>query len=43
MIAASLIATTDLSTAPALFLAVSAAIAVAVLWMMPDRSREPLR
>ena len=43
MIAASLIATTGLATAPAIYMAVAAFAAVAALMMMPDRSRAPLR
>jgi MHS family proline/betaine transporter-like MFS transporter len=43
MIAATLIATTGAPTAPALYLAGAAAIAVVALALMPDRSRAPLR
>jgi MHS family proline/betaine transporter-like MFS transporter len=43
MIATALIAMTGLLTAPAIYLAVTAFIAVLSLMMMPDRSREPLR
>jgi MHS family proline/betaine transporter-like MFS transporter len=43
MIAASLIATTGVLTAPAVYLAITASIAVVALMLMPDRSREPLR
>jgi len=43
MIAASLIATTGVLTAPAMYLAIAAFIAVLALMLMPDRSREPLR
>jgi len=43
MIATSLIATTGVVTAPAMYLAVTAFIAVLALIAMPDRSREPLR
>ncbi|RMF34769.1 MAG: MFS transporter [Alphaproteobacteria bacterium] len=43
MIATSLMAMTGLATAPAVYLTVAAAIAVAVLALIPDRSREPLR
>lgn len=42
MIAASLIATTGVLTAPAMYLAITALIAVVSLMLMPDRSREPL-
>jgi len=43
MIATSLIAATGLLTAPAIYLAITAFIAVLSLMLMPDRSREPLR
>ena len=43
VVAASLIATTGEATAPAIYLAVTAFIAVLALMVMPDRSREPLR
>jgi len=43
MVATALIATTGLSTAPAVYLAIAAFIAVLSLMLMPDRSREPLR
>ncbi|MBW4935922.1 MFS transporter [Marinobacter sp. F4206] len=43
MIATALIATTGLLTAPAMYLAIAAFIAVLSLMLMPDRSREPLR
>lgn len=43
MIATALIATTELLTAPAMYLAIAAFIAVLSLMLMPDRSREPLR
>jgi len=43
MIAATLIAVTGVPTAPALYLAVTAMVAVLALALMPDRSREPLR
>jgi MHS family proline/betaine transporter-like MFS transporter len=43
MIAATLIAVTGAPTAPAIYLAVTALIAVLALALMPDRSREPLR
>jgi MHS family proline/betaine transporter-like MFS transporter len=43
MIAATLIATTGAPTAPALYLTVTALLAVVALALMPDRSRAPLR
>ena len=43
MIAASLIATTGLATAPAIYMAIAACVAAAALMLMPDRSRTPLR
>ena len=43
MIATSLIAATGLATAPAFYMALAAAIAVVALFLMPDRSRAPLR
>ncbi|WP_205123504.1 MFS transporter [Marimonas lutisalis] len=43
MIASTLIATTGVMTAPALYLAFAAALAVAVLAFTPDNSRGPLR
>lgn len=43
MIATTLIATTGLATAPAMYLAFTAFLAVLALMKMPDRSREPLR
>jgi MHS family proline/betaine transporter-like MFS transporter len=43
MIATALIAGTELLTAPAIYLAIAAMIAVISLVLMPDRSREPLR
>jgi MHS family proline/betaine transporter-like MFS transporter len=43
MIATTLVATTKLLTAPAMYLATAAFIAVLALMLMPDRSREPLR
>jgi MFS transporter, MHS family, proline/betaine transporter len=43
MIAASLIATTGATTAPAIYMAIAACVAVAALGLMPDRSRAPLR
>lgn len=43
MIASTLIAVTHVATAPALYLTVAALAAVAVLALMPDRSRAPLR
>lgn len=43
MIATALIATTNILTAPAMYLAAAAFIAVLSLMLMPDRSREPLR
>lgn len=43
MIAASLIATTGLATAPAIYMAIAACVAVVALILMPDRSRAPLR
>jgi len=43
MIATALIATTGILTTPAMYLALTAFIAVLALMMMPDRSREPLR
>lgn len=43
MVAASLIAATGTPIAPALYLVVSALIAVCALALMPDRSRVPLR
>jgi MHS family proline/betaine transporter-like MFS transporter len=43
MIAASLIASTGAPTAPALYLAAVAVVAVFALALMPDRSRAPLR
>jgi MHS family proline/betaine transporter-like MFS transporter len=43
MIAASLIAATGVVTAPALYLALAALVAVFVLSRIPDRSRAPLR
>jgi MHS family proline/betaine transporter-like MFS transporter len=43
MIAASLIAATGEPTAPAIYLTVTALIAVLALFLMPDRSRAPLR
>jgi MHS family proline/betaine transporter-like MFS transporter len=43
MIAATLIATTGVTTAPAIYLAFASLAAVAVLTRMPDRSRAPLR
>jgi MHS family proline/betaine transporter-like MFS transporter len=43
MIAATLIATTGIVTAPAIYLAAAALLAVFALALMPDRSREPLR
>lgn len=43
MIATALIATTGILTTPAVYLALTAFIAVLALMMMPDRSREPLR
>jgi len=43
MIAASLIAATGVATAPAIYLAIAAGVAVVALMMMVDRSRAPLR
>jgi MHS family proline/betaine transporter-like MFS transporter len=43
MLATSLIAATGVIIAPAWYLAVACAIAVAALAMMPDRSRGPLQ
>jgi len=43
VIAASLIATTGVVTAPAMYLAFASLVAVVALAKMPDRSREPLR
>jgi MHS family proline/betaine transporter-like MFS transporter len=43
MIATSLIATTDIVTAPALYMTAAGAVAVATLAFVPDRSRSPLR
>jgi MHS family proline/betaine transporter-like MFS transporter len=43
MIAASLIALTGAPTAPAVYLSITALLAVAALAFMPDRSRAPLR
>jgi len=43
MIAASLIAATGAPTAPAVYLSVTALLAVVALGLMPDRSRAPLR
>lgn len=43
MIASTLISVTHVATAPAIYLTVAALTAVAVLTLMPDRSREPLR
>ena len=43
MIAASLIAITGLATAPAIYMAIAASVAVTALMLMPDRSRGPLR
>jgi len=43
MIAASLIAATGAPTAPAVYLSVTALLAVVALGFMPDRSRAPLR
>ena len=43
MIAASLIAVTGAPTAPAVYLALAASLAVVALALMPDRSRAPLR
>jgi len=43
MIVTTLIATTGVITAPAIYLAFASAVAVAALAMMPDRSRTPLR
>jgi MHS family proline/betaine transporter-like MFS transporter len=43
MIAATLIATTGVLTAPAIYLTVTALLAVVALASMPDRSRAPLR
>ncbi|MGD8326073.1 MAG: MFS transporter [Sphingomonadales bacterium] len=43
MIVTSLIAGTGLVIAPALYLAVAAVLAVGVLMLVPDRSRDPLR
>ncbi len=42
MIAATLIATTGVATAPAIYLTVAALGAVVALSLMPDRSRTPL-
>ena len=43
MIATSLIATTDIVTAPALYMALAGGTAVITLALIPDRSRSPLR
>ena len=43
MIATSLIATTDIVTAPALYMALAGTVAVISLIFVPDRSRSPLR
>ena len=43
MIAATLIATTGIVTAPAIYLTFAAMLAVFALRLMPDRSRQPLR
>ena len=43
MVATSLIAVTGIETIPALYMALAGAAAVAVLVLIPDRSREPLR
>ncbi|MFP1632505.1 MFS transporter [Zhengella sp. ZM62] len=43
MISTSLIAVTGLATAPALYMTLAATVAVVALFMMPDRSRTPLR
>jgi MHS family proline/betaine transporter-like MFS transporter len=43
MIVTSLMATTGLVTAPALYMTAACVIAVACLALVPDRSRDPLR
>jgi MHS family proline/betaine transporter-like MFS transporter len=43
MLATALIATTDVVTAPALYMAVAGGAAVIALALIPDRSRSPLR
>jgi MHS family proline/betaine transporter-like MFS transporter len=43
MIATWLISFTGVDTAPGMYLAAAALVSVAALWLMKDRSREPLR